>query len=109
MSFASYSATPSANSSIAGTNVAENCAPANINDAIRQLMADGRALNDALPDLSTVVPKTGGVFTGNPTFTGAGGYLYNAASAQPGGAVYVLPTGTALPSSPAEGTFVFFY
>lgn len=35
-----YSTTPGSNTSISGINIAENCTPANINNAIRQLMAD---------------------------------------------------------------------
>lgn len=35
-----YSTTPSYNTAINGINIAEGCAPSNINNAIRQLMAD---------------------------------------------------------------------
>ena len=35
-----YSTTPSNNTAINGINIAEGCAPSNINNAIRQLMAD---------------------------------------------------------------------
>jgi microcystin-dependent protein len=35
-----YSATPANNTDVAGINIAEGCAPANINNAIRQVMAD---------------------------------------------------------------------
>ena len=35
-----YSTTPGNNSDIAGTNIAENCSPANLNNAIREGMAD---------------------------------------------------------------------
>lgn len=40
MSVSDYSTTPGANTTISGINIAENCSPANINNAIRQLMAD---------------------------------------------------------------------
>lgn len=40
MAVSDYSSTPGANTSISGINIAENCSPANINNAIRQLMAD---------------------------------------------------------------------
>lgn len=46
MSFSDYSTTPSANTSIAGINIAENCSPANVNNALRQLAADGKELAD---------------------------------------------------------------
>lgn len=40
MAVTDYSATPGANTSISGVNIGENCSPAGINNAIRQLMAD---------------------------------------------------------------------
>jgi hypothetical protein len=107
--FSSYATTAAANTTISGISIAENCAAANINNAIRQLMADARAFADSAASTAGLMPLSGGAFTGQITRSGSGGYLYNAASAQAGGAVYVLPQGTALPSSPQEGTFVFFY
>jgi hypothetical protein len=40
MAVSDYSTTPASNTSISGINIAEGCSPANINNAIRQLMAD---------------------------------------------------------------------
>lgn len=40
MAVTDYSATPASNTAIAGINIAENCPPGNVNNAIRQLMAD---------------------------------------------------------------------
>lgn len=40
MAISAYSATPASNTAISGINIAENCNASNINDAIRQLMAD---------------------------------------------------------------------
>lgn len=111
MSFSAYSTTPASNTSINGISIAENCAAANVNNALRQIAADGRELYNIVSAISVsgYMPLIGGTFTGQIIRSGSGGYLYNAASAQSGGAVYVLATGTSLPSSPAEGTFVFFY
>lgn len=109
MAFSDYSTTPASNTTIGGISIAENCPAANINDAIRQLMADAKSFSNSAATTTGLMPKSGGAFTGQITRSGAGGYLYNAASAQSGGAVYVLPSGSALPSSPQEGTFVFFY
>lgn len=47
MAFSDYDATAGNNTSIAGINIAENCSPANINNAIRQLMADAKAFANA--------------------------------------------------------------
>lgn len=109
--FAEFSTTPDNNTSAFGISIAENCPAANINNFARACVAAGKELNTQVAAISTstLMPKSGGAFTGQITRSGAGGYLYNAASAQGGGAVYVLPTGTALPTSPQEGTFVFFY
>lgn len=40
MAIGDYSTTPGNNAAISGINIAEGCAPANVNNAIRQLMAD---------------------------------------------------------------------
>lgn len=111
MAFSDYSTTPASNTSIEGISVAEGCAAANINNAIRQLMADGRLLSDAVAaiNVSGLMPKSGGAFTAQITRNGGGGYLYNANSAQGGGKVSFLTTGSANPSSPTEGDMVFFY
>ena len=111
MSFGSYSTTPASNISINGINVGENCAAANINDAIRQLMADGRTLYNTVSgiDLTLYMPKAGGAFSGTITRATAGAYPYWASSSLTGGAMYVQASATALPSSPAEGTIVFQY
>lgn len=48
MGIADYSTSPASNTAINGINIAEGCAPANINDAIRQMMADLAVLRDDL-------------------------------------------------------------
>lgn len=111
MAFSDYSTVPGANVTIGGVSIAENCPAGNVNNALRQLAADGKALSndvDAI-DLAAYVPKSGGVFTTNPKFTGKGGYWYHANAAQTGGPVSIVPTGTARPASPAEGTVQFYY
>jgi hypothetical protein len=49
MPVSDYSTTPSLNSTISGTNIAEGCPPANINNAIRQIMADVKSFAEAVP------------------------------------------------------------
>jgi hypothetical protein len=111
MAFSAYSLTPSANLSINGINIAENCPAANINDALRQIAADGRALSDTVSaiDVSSYMPKSGGAFTGSITRASAGGYWYHAGATQATAPVYTQPSASALPSSPAEGTVVLQY
>jgi hypothetical protein len=111
MSYGSYSTTPASNVSINGINIAENCAAANINNALRQLAADGRELYDTVEaiDVSAYMPISGSAFTGLIWRQGSGGYLYHAASGVNAGAVFTQPLATALPGGPAEGTIVFQY
>ena len=111
MAFSDYSLTPASNTSINGINIAENCPAANVNNVIRQLASDGRALSDTVAgiDTSTFMPKSGGSFTGTIGRASAGGYWYHASSSQATGPVYTQPVATALPSSPAEGTVVLQY
>jgi hypothetical protein len=103
MAVSDYSSNPALNTNISGINVAEGCPAGNLNNGFRQLMADLAALNASLPDVSTLVTKTGGVFTGNPTFTGAGGYHFNASASAPGGKWTVQASGGSAPASPTEG------
>ena len=111
MSFGSYSTTPASNVSINGINIAENCPAANINNALRQIAADGRSLYDTVNGLGVTgyMPITGGAFTGSISRSSSGGYWYFNSSSLVGGAVYVQPVSSALPTSPAEGTVVFQY
>ena len=111
MAFSDYSTTPSLNVSIGGVSSAEGCAAGNVNNILRQLAADGRALYDTVAgiDITGKMDKSGGTFTGAITRTSAGGYWYHASATQADGKVYIVPDGTARPSSPADGTVRFLY
>jgi hypothetical protein len=106
MAFSDYSTNPDNNTTIAGTNVAENCSPGGINNAIRQLMADGKALSGDIPDTSTLIPKTGGIFTGNPKYTGRGGYIYHNDPNNTSGKLVLVEAGAPTPTGLANGDFV---
>lgn len=56
MAVTDYSTTPGNNASISGTNIAEGCSPAGVNDAVRQMMADIRSFYN-----STVLTSAIGV------------------------------------------------
>lgn len=109
--FATYSTTPSVNISCNGINIAEGCAAANINNALRQILAEGRELYDIVSaiSVSSYMPLAGGAFTGNITRSGAGGFLYHNNSSLSSAPVYVQLSSADLPSSPAEGTIVLQY
>lgn len=110
MSFGSYSTTPASNVSIGSISIAEGCPAGNVNDALRQLAADGRELYNTVASISvsTYMPLAGGYFTAPVYRAGAGAFLYHAGSTLTSGAIYVQPLSSALPS-PAEGTIVFQY
>lgn len=109
MAVSDYSTTPGSNPSISGINIAEGCAAGNINGAIRQMMADIRVMYNGLPDVSNLVTKSGGQFTGNPIFAGRGGYLYHDASTNASGRIFIQPIGGAVPSGMANGDFLMEY
>lgn len=109
MSVADYSTTPGSNGSISGINIAENCPAGNMNGALRQLMADVRVFYDGVPAVSTLVTKTGGVFTGNPTFIGRGGYLHNNEPTSAGGRVFTQASGGGTPSGMVDGDWLAEY
>jgi hypothetical protein len=48
MAVSDYSTTAASNTSISGINIAEGCSPGNINNAIRQLMADVKVMANGL-------------------------------------------------------------
>lgn len=110
MSFGSYSSTAANNVTLGSINIAEGCAASNINNALRQLAADGKELYDTVAAISVsgYMPLTGGAFTGAITRSTAGAFTYYASSSLTSGAEYVQPAASALPS-PAEGVKVFQY
>jgi len=109
MAVSDYSTTPGDNTAISGINIAEGWPAANANNAVRQLMADIRVMYDGLPDTATLVTKTGGVFAGNPIFTGRGGYLYHNNAANTSGRVFVQASGGSTPSGMANGDWLLEY
>jgi hypothetical protein len=111
MSFSDYSTSPASNTTIGGVSVAEGCAAGNVNNALRQIAADGKELSDTVAGINTsaLMPKAGGAFTAQITRSGSGGYLYNANATQSGGKVSILVSGSARPASPSEGDMVFYY
>ena len=98
MAIADYSTTPAYNITISGINIAEGCPAGNTNDAIRQLMADIRVLYNNQSNTAGYVLKTGGSFTGNPVFSGRGGYLHFNDAANTSGRVFVQPAGNPPPA-----------
>lgn len=110
MAVSDYSTTPGSNVTISGINIAEGCPPANINNAIRQMMADVKGLQGEIPSTASLMPAAGGTFSGTqPIYTGRGAYLHHNSSSNTSGRVHILVEGSALPTSPANGDLVFFF
>lgn len=111
MSFGNYSLTPAANISCNGINIGENCPAANVNNVLRQLMADGKELADtvSLISVSSYLPLVGGSVTGNIVRSGAGPHLFHMNGSFSVGSVYIQQQAASLPSSPGEGAMVFTY
>lgn len=104
-----WSETPASNATVGGVNVAENCSPGVINDAIRAVMAGVKTLSLALPTTAALMPQAAGTFSGTqPIYTGEGAVLHNQSASGSSGKVYVLPEGSATPSL-ANGDLLFFY
>jgi hypothetical protein len=111
MAFSAYSTTPANNTSLNGINVAENCPAANLNNAVRQLAADGKALANEVAGLggggsAAFLPLSGGTVTGAIQRAGAGGHLYHASSGNTSGAIHIIASGGALPSGLAAGDII---
>lgn len=101
MSFSDYSLTPSNNLTIDGQSIAEGTtSPGTINLAIRQLMSDGRELSDQVVaiDLSGYAPLNAPAFTGQPTYSGRGGFVHHGNAANASGRIFVQAEGAATPT-----------
>lgn len=109
MAVQDYSTTPASNTSISGINVGEGMTAANVNNAIRTLMADVRVFYNGVPVAADYMPIVGGTFTGDITRNGRGGYLHHASSSFLGGKVTTQALGGALPSGPVEGDILVEY
>lgn len=94
-----YNATPASNTSISGINIGEGMTAANVNNAIRTMMADIRVFYNGVPVAADYMPIVGGTFTGDITRNGRGGYLHHASSTYLSGRVFVTALGAADPTS----------
>ena len=111
MAVSDYSTDPNQNNTISGINIGEGMPPANVNNAMRQMMADTKGLLDNdIPTTDDLMPKDGGTFEGTqPLYDGEGAFLHHAQATNSSGRVFILPVGTDNPSSPLNGDIVFFY
>ncbi len=108
MAVTDWSVTPALNISINGINIAENCPPGNLNNAVRAVMASVRVAFNGIPSTANFITKTGGVFTGNPTYSGRGGYYHSVDPTMTSGRITIQAEGASLPAG-APGDIVFSY
>ena len=63
MAVSDYKTDPNENTTISGINIAEGCPPSGVNNALRQMMADVKAMYDAVNEglssiRTTLIDKT---------------------------------------------------
>ena len=108
-----WSETPASNTTVDGVSVAEACSPANLNNAIRSVMAGVKTFHVAysatVASLSGYMPTAAGTFTGTqPKYTGEGAFLHHAGSSYTSGKITLLADGSSDPSG-SSGDFAIFY
>ncbi len=109
MAVTDYSTTPASNTAISGIDIAEDCSPGGINNAIRQMMADVRVMYNNLPDVSAYMAKAGGTFSGTqPIYTGRGAYIHHTNSANASGKITIQSDSAPLPTT-SNGDIVLTY
>ena len=109
----SWAEAPGSNTSVDGVNIAESCAPGNLNNAIRAVMAGVKtfhvAYSTTVTGLSAYMPKAGGTFTGTqPIYTGEGAFLHHAGAGFTSGKIHLVVDGAAAPSGTSGDIAVFY-
>ena len=116
MAFGDWSTTAANNTTVGSVNIGENCPPGNLNNGIREVMAQLRAAFStslatffASPDLATAranlgaVSKAGDTLTGNLTRQGAGAHPYFADANLSSPVIYVTAAGASNPTGNQPG------
>jgi hypothetical protein len=113
MAFSDWSPTAAENTTVGAVFIGENCPPGNLNNGIREVMAQARAAfsralgsffaSNTLADARTSLKVLGteGVepMTANIQRQGAGPHLYHATQAYASGRMFVTAAGAADPTS----------
>jgi hypothetical protein len=109
MAFSDYSTDPNANVTIGGINVAEGALAAGINNAIRIIMADGKALSNSIPATSSFATKAAAVFEGTqPKYLAEGALMHWKDPSLVSGEVHHATFGTTPPTL-GEGDWFLEY
>jgi len=110
MSFSGYSLTPANNGTLGGLDVSEGCSPANLNNGLRQLMADGKELSDTVVaiDVSIKADVASPAFTGQPTVSTRGALLHHNNASNASGRIFIQASADAVPTM-ANGDILLTY
>lgn len=119
MAFADWSTSNAANTTVGAISIAENCPAANVNNALREIMAEIRvAFNPALDpfhaSVSVALARTalgalssaGDTISGNLIFLGAGPHLHHTNPAFGSGRVFYTAVGASDPTSLAGDIWI---
>jgi hypothetical protein len=109
-----WSVTPASNLTVDGVSIAEACPPANINNALRSVMAGVRTFYDAQQTVNGTIagfmPAAGGTFSGTqPVYVGEGAYLHNATNGFASGRVFYQAAGGSPPGGMQPGDWLIEY
>lgn len=109
-----WSETPASNTTVDGVSIAEGCVPANLNNAIRSVMAGVKTFHIAYSTTAAslaadYMPKAAGTFSGTqPKYASEGAFLHHYGSSYTSGKVFLVPDGDPDPTT-ASGDLVFYY
>ena len=109
MAVSDWSTTAASNTDVGGVNTAEGMNPGDVNNAIREMMAQIKAFYDNTGLLDANSTFTGNnTFSGNNTFTGVGGFFHAVKGAdQTRNSTTTLADDSALTISLPVGRFTF--
>jgi hypothetical protein len=99
MAVSDWNTNPALNDFVGSVDLREGIMTvANVNNAIREMMAQIKAYTATVPDAALLMPKTGGAFTGPVTFAGYGHILYRVNPLHTSGKVHTLGVSDPLPA-----------
>lgn len=120
MAFSDWSLTASENTTVGAVNIGEGCPPGNLNNGIREVMAQARAafsralgsffsaptIPEARVALKAVGVEGNEQMTANLIRKDAGPHLYHATAAYQSGRVFVTAAGAADPTTAAGDIWI---
>jgi hypothetical protein len=106
MAVQDWSTDPNQNTSVDGINIAENCPPGNLNNALRAIMAAVRAAFSNVPNGADYVTKSNGSFANQPAVSGRGAILHHNDPSNASGRIFIQAAGGTAPVGMVNGDFL---